>query len=74
MLSDLLASMQRAHAELRAEVAGLSERDLGRECARGMDVEEFLRMVIRHDSWHAGQIMVIRRLHRERSRGAVSQA
>lgn len=67
-LSDLLASMQRAHAALRAEIAGLSERDLNQRCAREMNVEEFLRMVIRHDSWHAGQIVVIRRLYRTRSR------
>ncbi len=69
-LSDLLASMERAHAELRAEMAGLSERDLSQECARGMDVEEFLRMVIRHATWHAGQIVVLRRLYRQRSRVA----
>ena len=70
-LSDLLASMQRAHTELRAEIAGLSESDLSQECARNMAVEEFLRMVIRHDSWHAGQIAVIRRLYRKRDSGSV---
>jgi uncharacterized damage-inducible protein DinB len=29
-----------------------------------MTVAEFLLMVIRHEAWHAGQIVVIRRLHR----------
>lgn len=67
-LPDLLASMQRAHAALRAEMAGVSERDLSQPCARGMSVEVFLRMVMRHDTWHAGQIVVMRRLYRMRSR------
>ena len=67
-LSDLLASMDRAHTALRAEIAALSEDDLSQACARGMVAEEFLRMVIRHAGWHAGQIAVVRRLYRTRGR------
>ena len=29
--------------------------------------DEFLAMVIRHDSWHAGQIAVVKRLYRHRT-------
>lgn len=65
-LSGLRANMQRDHAALRAEIAGLSESDLRQLCTRGTKVGEFLRMVIRHDTWHAGQIVVIRRLYRTR--------
>ena len=48
------------------EIEKLSDMDLGDPCARGMDVAEFLRMAIRHETWHAGQIAVIRHLYRQR--------
>lgn len=67
-LSDLRASLQRDHAAWRAEITGLSQSDLHQPCARSMKVGEFLRMAIRHDTWHAGQIVVLRRLYRTRSR------
>lgn len=63
-LSALRTQMERHHAALRSEIAALSDRDLRPVCAREMTVEAFLRMAIRHDSWHAGQIVVIRRLYR----------
>jgi len=67
-LSELLALMQQAHAGLRGQMTQLSESDLTRPCARAMTVEEFVRMVIRHDTWHAGQIAVGRRLFQESNR------
>ena len=63
-LSELLAMLQSAHAELREQIAKLTEAGLSQPCARGMTVAEFLRMVIRHDTWHAGQMAVTRRLFR----------
>jgi uncharacterized damage-inducible protein DinB len=67
-LAELLALMQQAHAKLRGQIAQLSESDLTRPCARDMTVEEFVRMVIRHDTWHASQIAVGRRLFQESNR------
>lgn len=67
-LSDLRANLQHNHAALRKEIAELSEGDVHQSCARGMEVGEFLRMAIRHDTWHAGQIVVLRRLYRTRHR------
>src|SRR5262245_3478520 len=63
-LLELLAMLQTAHAELRGEIAKLTEAGLSQPCARGMTVGEFVRMVIRHDTWHAGQITLTRRLFR----------
>jgi hypothetical protein len=37
----------------------------GAACVRGMSVAEFLRMAIRHETLHAGQLVVIRRLYRQ---------
>ncbi|MDA1194561.1 MAG: DinB family protein [Planctomycetota bacterium] len=63
-----LVALQQTHADLRALVAGLEPADLGRDAGDSMDVGEFLAMTIRHDTWHAGQIAVARRLYRARAR------
>jgi uncharacterized damage-inducible protein DinB len=63
-LPELLAMLQSAHAELRGQIAELTEAGPSQPCARGMTVGEFVRMVIRHDTWHAGQIAVTHRLFR----------
>lgn len=74
-LPELLVALHRAHGELRDVIAALSDADLNDACVlghsvhSGMNVSEFLRMITRHDSWHAGQIAVARRLYRERARG-----
>lgn len=62
----LIDRLERARRLLRIEIEKLSDLDLEASCARGMSVAEFLRMVIRHESWHAGQVVVIRRLYRQR--------
>jgi uncharacterized damage-inducible protein DinB len=74
-LPELLVALHRAaQGELRGLIAELSEADLNEACVLGhsvhggMSVAEFLRMIIRHDSWHAGQMAVARRLYRERAR------
>ena len=69
-LPELVAMLQSARADLREEITKLTEAGLSQSCARGMTVAEFVRMVIRHDTWHAGQMVVTRRLFRCGRRGA----
>lgn len=57
-----------ARAEFRAELARLTDADLDAPCRPGVTVGEFVRAVFRHESWHGGQIAVVRRLYRERHR------
>ena len=58
-----LAELHAAHAAQRTAIERL---DPG---ALTPAVAEFLSNTIRHDSWHAGQIAIARRLYRERERG-----
>jgi hypothetical protein len=60
------AELESAHAAQRAGIAALSEADYGLRCGNGMPLSEFLAMAIRHDAWHAAQIVVVRRLFRTR--------
>jgi DinB superfamily len=64
-LPELIDRLGRARRLLREEIEKLSDIDLEGECLSQMNVAEFLRMVIRHEAWHAGQIAVIRRLYRQ---------
>ncbi len=64
-LSQWVEVLERSHRELRKAIGTLSEEDLFQPCARGLNVGEFVRMAIRHVSWHAGQIAVARRLYRD---------
>ena len=66
-LPELTDRLERARRLLRAEIEQLSDVDLQAPCTRGMNVAEFLRMVIRHESWHAGQLAVVRRLYRQQT-------
>lgn len=67
-LGALRSALERAHGELRGSIAELSDSALSEPCARGWDVGEFVRMMIRHNVWHAGQIAVVRRLFHECAR------
>lgn len=64
VVEDLLVALQQAHGQFREAVAGIAENEFDEPCARGMNVAEFIRMAIRHCSWHAGQIVTVRRLYR----------
>ncbi|NUO79276.1 DinB family protein [candidate division KSB1 bacterium] len=64
-LAEWSEALERYSRELRKYVATLSEDDLLQPCARDMNVGEFVRMAIRHMTWHAGQIAVARRLYRD---------
>ena len=57
-------ALEAAHAWLRHEVEALTPEDLTLKANHQMALDEFLAMTIRHDSWHAGQMAVARRLHR----------
>jgi len=60
----MLNRLAQTRTELRAEIARLQDADLEAPCRAEMTVAEFLLMIIRHEAWHAGQIVVIRRLYR----------
>jgi uncharacterized damage-inducible protein DinB len=62
-LAELINRLEHARRLLREEIQRLSDVDLDTPCARGMNVGEFVRMAIRHETWHAGQIAVVRRLY-----------
>jgi hypothetical protein len=63
-LAGLLAELASAQAT-PAQIERLSNQELTKPCARGMDVGEFVRMILRHETWHAGQIALIRRSYRD---------
>ena len=52
---------------MRREIEQLTPDDLALRANENMPLDEFLAMTIRHDTWHAGQIAVVRRLYRNRS-------
>jgi hypothetical protein len=63
-LQELLAALVRSRSEFRISIAALDDSNLDEPCFEDMNVENFLRMAIRHDTWHAAQIVIARRLHR----------
>jgi len=58
------AELAAAHNDQRAAIADLEDADLQKVVGNGMRMDEFLAMVIRHDTWHAGQTALARRLWR----------
>lgn len=62
-LQSHITSLHEAAAALRRTFEVLTEDDLAAPCRRGMSVGEFIRMITRHNSWHAGQIKTIRRVY-----------
>ena len=63
-IRDMVDRFERVRNELRAEIAQIEDADLNAPCRGEMTIGEFVRMVIRHETWHAGQIVIIRRLYR----------
>ncbi len=61
-ITELISTLRKAHEKLIRAVSGIPDSELSGDCARGMTLAEFLRMVIRHNAWHAGQIRLLRRL------------
>lgn len=64
--ADEIAGLRAAHVDQRAAIAALAEPQLALKVGNGMRLDEFLAMTIRHDTWHAAQIAVARRLYRTR--------
>jgi len=60
--TELINNLLKVHEKLIRTVSGIPDSELSGDCARGMTLDEFLRMVIRHNTWHAGQIRLLRRL------------
>ena len=67
-VAQALESLYKYRSELRELITRLSEEDLDEKISSGSSVIEILRMMIRHDAWHTGQIAVARRLYRMRDK------
>jgi hypothetical protein len=60
------AQLEDAHAWMRRELAAIPADELGARLNGETPAVDFLAAAIRHDAWHAGQIIVARRLYRAR--------
>lgn len=69
-LKGLLAALTKSRNEFRSSIAALDDANLDELCFEDMTVEEFLRMAIRHETWHASQIVIARRLYRAHANSA----
>ena len=58
-LAEELAALTEAHRAQRDAIASLTDEEL-------QEHADFLTHTIRHDTWHAAQIALARRLHRKR--------
>jgi uncharacterized damage-inducible protein DinB len=64
-LADAMQNLLNTRSELRNAIASVSDDDLDQQKGT-MRLGEFIRMVIRHDTYHTAQIAVLRRLYRMR--------
>lgn len=62
-----LARLEEIHRAQRDTVAGLTDADLLRPTADGTPLVHTIVTQARHDTWHGGQIAMVRRLHRNHS-------
>jgi hypothetical protein len=70
----LLAALASSRNKFRWSVAALDDANLDEPCFDDMNVEEFLRMAIRHETWHAAQIVIARRLYQARMSSAATNS
>ncbi len=63
-LAERVRGVTAAFHMLRGEMAALTEADLALRFESGTEMGEFLRSVIRHTAWHAGQIAVVKRMYK----------
>ncbi len=63
-LASIRAELESSHQRQRGALEGLSDDDLQSRTLDGVPFEEVVRANIRHDTWHAGQIVVARRAWR----------
>lgn len=65
-VAEALENIRKYRAELRETIATLSESQLDEMVSGDRTVAQLVRMFPRHDSWHTGQIVMLRRLYRYR--------
>lgn len=65
-MNEAVALLTANRALLRDAVASLTEEQLQEPIYNHKTVAQLVRMSIRHDAWHSGQIAVIRRLYKTR--------
>jgi DinB superfamily len=63
-LEALLHALDASRTAFRRSIAALSDACLDEPCFDAMNVEEFLSMAIQHETVHAGQMVIARRLYR----------
>ncbi len=63
-LAEERAALEAAHAAQREAIASVQDVDLPAVACGKMPLGEFLAMATRHDTWHAAQIAVVRRIYR----------
>lgn len=61
-LDNLLLRLEKAHTDLAQCIANVHDKQLD-TITSGMTLQEFILMCVRHDSWHASQIAMARRLY-----------
>ena len=71
-LSELIAAMNQTRDDVHDEIAKLTPEDLETICLRDRTLAETIGIAIRHQSWHAGEIAMARRLYREGQRRVAS--
>lgn len=63
--SAALEELRASHAALRAEVSKVKAGELKDACGHGSrNVADFIAGCLRHEIWHAGSMVLIRRLYR----------
>lgn len=62
-LEPLLERLESAHRDLLSCIESVQDAALLTETS-GMTLQEFVLMCTRHDSWHAAQIAMVRRLYK----------
>jgi uncharacterized damage-inducible protein DinB len=63
-LGEAVAELKKYRSELRETIASLREEEFAERLKNYESISEQMRMMIRHDAWHGGQIAMIKRLHR----------
>ncbi|HET6400349.1 MAG TPA: DinB family protein [Candidatus Kapabacteria bacterium] len=65
-LAEAISNLKRYRAELQSAIASVPEDRLDDEVFDYDTVAYLVRMIVRHDAWHASQIAVAKRMYRMR--------
>ncbi len=65
-LAEAIAHLERDRATLRSAIAAVPEAELDDAVSDYNTVAQLVRMTVRHDAWHASQIVLAKRLYRMR--------